>query len=274
LRIAWFKPVFGKRRVGWKLRLLFWGGFLGLLAGGYYWQPLRYEFFPPAAPSLTPITPPEAGLFKSGVRVLIVAGHPDDSEFYLGGTLLQMAKAGAVIRLVCMTDGDKAFYPFGVPDGLTETRRSEQRKAAAVWRGSVVFLGYSDGRLPVNDETVSDLATVLKDFRPDVVLAPDVTYRPRRSHSDHIDAGRNAERALDSLGWKGTVGLYNSRAPNCYVDITREWQGKVGLISLHASQFGGAKSAFIESLLARLARDQGAIVGVEMAESLRVCTIE
>jgi LmbE family N-acetylglucosaminyl deacetylase len=270
LRIAWFKPVFGKKKVGWKRRLLVWGVFLGVLTGAYYWQPLRYEFFPPDPPEQAPVTPSEAGLLKAGVRVLIVAGHPDDSEFYLGGTLLQMAAAGLKVRLVCMTDGDKSFYPFGVPEGLTETRRAEQRRAAEAWKGDVVFLGYGDGRLPVNARTVADLVDEIEKFKPDIVMAPDVLYRPRRSHSDHIDAGRNAERSLAVLVWKGTVALYNTRAPNCSVDITRDWQGKVELIRFHASQFGGSKQGFIETMLARRARDAGKESGVEMAENLRV----
>lgn len=273
MRIAWFKPVFGNKKVGWKRRLAFWGLFLSALVGGYYWQPLRYEFFPPDAPDQTVVSPASAGLFTGGTRVLLVAGHPDDSEFYLGGTLLQMARNGVRIRLVCMTDGDKAYYPFGVPDGLTETRRGEQTRAAEAWKGDVVFLGYKDGRLPVNDETIRGLASEIEKFDPDVILASDTLYRPRRSHSDHIDAGRNALLAIERLGWKGTLGLYNSRAPNCYVDVTGDWFGKLELIALHESQFGGSRTGFIGGMLTRRAQETGREAGYTLAEGLRIVVL-
>ncbi len=272
--MARFKRAPSRKGVSKKRRLLLWGLFLSLFVGAYYWQPLRYEFFPPTPPEQARITPEDAGLFTPGVRVLIVAGHPDDSEFYLGGTLLKMARAGAVIRLVCMTDGDKAYYPFGVPEGLTETRRGEQRAAAKVWKGDVVFLGYRDGRLPVNQDTVRDLETEIEKYKPDIVMYQDPLYRPRRSHSDHIDAGRNTERVLATDRWKGTVAIYNTRAPNCFIDITSEWKGKTDLISIHDSQFGGSKQGFIEGMVARRAQDAGKEIGVAMAESLRVVSVK
>jgi LmbE family N-acetylglucosaminyl deacetylase len=249
---------------------MFWGLFLGALVGGYYWQPLRYEFFPPEPPEAARVTPESVGLFESGKRVLIVAGHPDDSEFYLGGTLLKMARAGARVRLVCMTDGDKAFYPFGVPEGLTETRRGEQTRAAREWNGDVVFLGYKDGRLPVNDDTVADIVEQIERFRPDVILSIDVQYRPRRSHSDHIDSGRNALLAIERMGWTGTLGLYNSRAPNCFIDVTADWFGKMELIAIHESQFGGSKNGFIGGMLTRRAQEAGQEAGFPLAEALRI----
>lgn len=270
MRIAWLKPVFGKKKVSWKRRLLFWGLFLGGLVGGYYWQPLRYEFFPPEAPKLARVSPDSVGLFRSGSRVLLVAGHPDDSEFYLGGTLLKMARAGVRVRLVCMTDGDKAYYPFGVPDGLTETRREEQKRAVEAWNGEVVFLGYKDGRLPVNDDTVADIVAQIGEFEPDIVLAIDTLYRPRRSHSDHVDSGRSALLAIEKSGWKGVLGLYNSRAANCFVDVTSDWIGKLEIVAYHESQFGNGKMGFIGSMLTRRAQESGKEAGVPFAEGLRI----
>jgi LmbE family N-acetylglucosaminyl deacetylase len=264
-----FRPI-GRKKVGWKRRLVFWGAFVAVLLGGYYWQPIRIEFFPPEAPRLERVTPESAGLFSPGTKVLIVTGHPDDSEFYLGGALLRMSKAGAVLRLVSMTDGDKAYYPCCVEPGLTERRRKEQRRAARLWNGDVVFLGFKDGRLPVNDETVSSLVEQFRLFDPDVVVSIDPVYRPRQSHSDHIDAGRNALRALEEWGEPVTVALCNTRAPNCFIEIEREWFGKVDLLAAHESQFYGDRLDLITGFLADRAIREGKKAGLGMAESLRV----
>lgn len=255
--------------MGWKKRLVFWGGFFGLLALAYYWQPQRYEVFPPTVPESPRVNPAAFGLFEPGARVLVVTGHPDDSEFYLGGTLLRLAESGAVIRLVAMTDGDKAYYPFGVEAGLTETRREEQRRAAQVWNGDVVFLGFMDGRLPVSDETVESLRQQIQAFGPDFVLAQDPLYRPRTTHSDHIDAGRNALRAVERWGRPCKVLLFNTRAPNCYVDVQKYWFGKLDLLAIHESQFHGDRLLRISSYLADRALRDGEAAGQGMSESFR-----
>jgi len=265
-----FRPIGRKKRVGWKPRVAFWGVFLAVLVGGYYWQPIRFEFFPPEAPVQSRVQPDEVGLLRSGARILLVMGHPDDSEFYLGGTLLQMARAGAVVRLVAMTDGDKAYYPCCVEPGLTERRRREQRYAASLWKGDVVFLGFKDGRLPVNDETVALLVEEFESFDPDVIVSIDPVYRSRQSHSDHIDAGRNTLLAIEKWNRPVTVALCNTRAPNCFIEIERDWFGKTDLIAAHESQFFGDRLDLIAGFLAERAIREGEKAGLGMAESLRV----
>ena len=263
------RPLIGKKRVSWRRRLAFWGCFFGLLVGFYYWQPQRYEFFPPAAPELKRVSPEEVGLLTPGVRVLVITAHPDDSEFFIGGTLLRIASTGAKIRLVVMTDGDKAYYPFGVDPSLTQTRRTEERRAAAKWNGEVFFLGYRDGRLPVNEQTVGDIVSQLRQFQPDIVIAQDPVYRQRISHSDHIDAGRNALRALDLWGGHCWVALMDTRAPSCFIDIDKQWLGKVDLLKTHASQFHGERLELVTGFLAERAMEEGNRAGLGMAESFR-----
>lgn len=273
MKRTWKQVLFGSKKVSWKKRLAFWGCFFGSLALAYYWQPQRFEFFPPEAPEIGRIDPSAVGLFRPGVRVLVVTGHPDDSEFYIGGTLLRIAETGAVSRLVAMTDGDKAYYPFGVPKELTETRRKEQREATREWGGDVVFLGYKDGRLPVNDDTVDDLVEEFEKFKPDVVMSIDPVYRPRITHSDHIDAGRNTLLALKRWGKPCTVMLFNTRAANCFVEIQKYWFGKRGLIAKHKSQFFGDRLEWVTTFLAERAVRDGERSGLDMAEGFRVYSV-
>ena len=40
-------------------------------------------------------------------RVLVVTPHPDDAEFWAGGTIARWVKEGATVRYVLCTDGDK-----------------------------------------------------------------------------------------------------------------------------------------------------------------------
>src|SRR5271155_1613601 len=86
------------------------GIFALALAGLYFYQPQRYDFFPRPAPEPNPpVDPDSKHLFAPGTRVAVVAAHPDDPEFFIGGILTELAKAGAKIAIIMCTDGDKGY---------------------------------------------------------------------------------------------------------------------------------------------------------------------
>src|SRR6266852_5609743 len=96
----------------------------GAAWAAYRYQPLQFCLRPGHPPEAGPrITAEALGLFRPDTRVLIVTAHPDDTEFYLGGTLLRLAEAGARLHLIVATDGDKGYYPLARPDALRQRRR-------------------------------------------------------------------------------------------------------------------------------------------------------
>ena len=250
-------------------RIIVWGC-LGVIGVSFYlWQPIRVHLFSKSAPEMTLVQVEEVGLLEKGKRILIVAGHPDDSEFYLGGTLTRAHEAGAIVRLVAMTNGDKAFYPFGVPASLTATRQKEQSEAAAQWGGEAVFLNYRDGRLPVSEKTVKDLLNEIEKFKPDIVITFDPEFGPSRTHRDHDSAGENVVRALEQWNRDCWVLFFNTRAPNLSVEISDHWDQKVELLKIHKSQFNGGRLEFVSNLLFENAIIEGGKAGLNMAESFR-----
>ena len=79
--------------------------------------------------ALTPtvIEPP------SGGSVMAIAAHPDDIESWCGGTLARAVDAGAQVRLLLVTSGDKGSPdPDADPAQVATTRESEAREAARV----------------------------------------------------------------------------------------------------------------------------------------------
>ena len=84
---------------------------------------MRIDLSTDSGPALPLLTPEKIGLFAQGRRIMIVARHPDDAEFFLGGTLTRAHEAGATIRLVAMTNGDKAGL------NLAESYPSEKKAA-------------------------------------------------------------------------------------------------------------------------------------------------
>jgi LmbE family N-acetylglucosaminyl deacetylase len=54
-----------------------------------------------------------SGLVRSdppiAVSILAIAAHPDDIESWCAGTLARAVDAGATVRLLLVTSGDKGF---------------------------------------------------------------------------------------------------------------------------------------------------------------------
>ena len=64
-------------------------------------------------------------------KVIVFAPHPDDAEFYAGGTLTRMIAEGDKVVIVVATDGSKGSFEHA-GDALAALRRSEALQAAKV----------------------------------------------------------------------------------------------------------------------------------------------
>lgn len=128
------------------------------------------------------------------LRVLVVLAHPDDPEFFCGGTVARWASEGREIHYCLMTRGDKGADAPGVdPTALAETREREQRSAAKVLGvHNVEFLDYEDGSLVADLETRKDVVRVIRIVRPDIVITCDPTnvFGQFINHVDHRVTGQ------------------------------------------------------------------------------------
>ena len=258
-----------------------WAG-LGItasLAGlyaAYRYQPQRYAFFPKALPDKNPpINPDTSHLFSPSARVAVVAAHPDDPEFYIGGFLTELGKAGAKILIVMCTDGDKGYYPRFMTDAAENrrVRQLEQIEAAEQYGAQVVFLGKPDGRLKGDAHTVLEVIRALEAFQPEYVVTFDPLYHPRLQHADHIaagSAGSKATLAVQSVRW---LMRFSTRAANWYADITPTWKKKRELLAIHKSQFIGDRFEWIVNMVADRAKAEGELAGVAYAEGFRCLRI-
>ena len=78
-----------------------------------------------------------------GKVALAVCAHPDDLEFFCGGSAVAMVRAGWDVRLVIATDGDRGTHDPAVSrESLAALRRAESRSAGQILGLSgIVFLG-------------------------------------------------------------------------------------------------------------------------------------
>ncbi len=194
--------------------------------------------------------------------VLVVMAHPDDPEFFCGGTVARWAAQGREIVYLLLTRGDKGADEPGVdPADLAKTRSEEQSAAAAVLGvKDVRFLDYHDGELRVDQGLRRDVTRVVRQVRPYTIVTSDPGNYYIFSfvnHSDHRIAGHVA---LDAV-WPGARSalyypdLYHEEGlephrvrevfiagavhPDTKIDVTDYFDLKMKALAEHASQIEG-----------------------------------
>jgi LmbE family N-acetylglucosaminyl deacetylase len=135
-------------------------------------------------------------------RVLVVSAHPDDPDFGAGGTIAKLAKGGARVSYVIVTDGSQGGEdPKQKDSELTAIREKEQKAAARVLGvKKVEFLGYKDGHVAPNLKLRHDIVRMIRKHRPELVI----THIPGRvldapmggSHPDHLAVGEATMAAV------------------------------------------------------------------------------
>jgi LmbE family N-acetylglucosaminyl deacetylase len=195
-------------------------------------------------------------------RVLVAVAHPDDAEFWAGGTIARWADAGVEVTYCVLTNGDAGGFSPSLPRGeLPRVRQTEQQQAAGVLGvQKVQFLDLPEGGLRDSPHDLHvELVQVIRRVRPQMVVtwSPEWNWQRFRScHPDHLATGAAVLSAiypdagnpfafpelLDSEG----LQLWTVREPwlidsperevNHYVDITATLDRKVAAVLAHASQ--------------------------------------
>lgn len=205
-------------------------------------------------------------------RVLVVIAHPDDAEFWAGGTIAQWSAAGVEVTYCVLTSGEGGgFDPLIPRSEMPRIRRAEQREAANVLGvRHVEFLDLYEGSLIQHTREVHlSLVRIIRQVRPERVVtwSPEWNWgRFRSCHPDHLATGAATLRAiypdagnrfalpslLEDEGLQPwtvrEVWLINSpaREINRYVDITDEFDTKVAAVRKHASQVGNREDLAAE----------------------------
>lgn len=195
----------------------------------------------------------------SDLTILGVFAHPDDAEFFAGGTFAKWAADGAKITWVIATRGDKGSAdPEMTPEKLAAIREEEATKAGAVLGIEVVFLDYTDGELYPTLDLRRDVTRMIRLKKPDIVVTLDPTvfwYGTRGiNHPDHRAIGAatlesvfpTARDRLNFLEQERDEGLEPHKAltvyiagaaePTLKVDVTDHIEKQVEALYYHKSQ--------------------------------------
>lgn len=195
-------------------------------------------------------------------RVLVITAHPDDVDFGAAGTVANLTDAGVVVTYCLVTDGQAGGYDESISrPRMAAIRREEQTKAAAeVGVTDLIFLGHMDGEVEFTMELRHELARVIRQVRPQVVItqSPQINITSvYGSHADHVATGQAAWTAvypdarnpfafpeLLTSGFEPWAAdeiwiMFGAGAPNEPVesiDITAQIERKMRALRCHVSQ--------------------------------------
>jgi len=230
-------------------------------------------------------------------NVLGVFAHPDDPEFGAGGSMAKLAKDGAKVTYVIVTDGSQGGEDPKQKDSELVAIREKEQKAAARVLGvkKVEFLGYKDGHLAPDLKLRHDIVRMIRKYKPELVI----THIPGRvldgpmggSHPDHLAVGeatmaavypdsRNP-RAFRSLLKEGfqphevkEVWLPFWTSGDYLVDISSTLDKKIAALHKHKSQVAKPGQEWdFEKYMRKRHREMGKRGGYKYAESFKRITV-
>lgn len=118
------------------------------------------------------------------MRILCFGAHPDDAEWYAGGSLVCWASKGHDVYAISLTNGNIGHHTID-KDTLTVIRRKEAEESARRGGYNSIVLDYPDGELVPSIELRKHIVEIIRRLKADVVI----THRPVDYHPDHRACG-------------------------------------------------------------------------------------
>jgi LmbE family N-acetylglucosaminyl deacetylase len=200
--------------------------------------------------------PQPAPLPDDWTTALAVAAHPDDLEYGVSAAIAAWTAAGKRVVYLLVTRGEAGIATMP-PDEAGPAREAEERASAAeVGVEDVRFLSYRDGVVVEGLELRRDIARVVREVRPDLVVA--LNHAERWAGPDGAPVGWNSadhravgRATIDAVGDAGNRWIHPDLA---HVDPHEVRHVVVG----HSPAAGHAVdvSGFVERAVASLAHHE------------------
>jgi len=207
--------------------------------------------------------------------VMAIACHPDDIEFGMAGTLLQLQKAGWEVHYMNVANGSLGSEKYDT-ETIIRMRREEAMNAAKlagfIYHESIC----NDLEVFYNAELFGKLVPVVREVKPKIVL----THGPYDYMEDHVNTGRlavsaafcrgmgNAKTCRPSQKFDDFLTVYHSMShaisdglrrpiiPGLFVNIEPVIEMKKKMLACHKSQqswldVSQAINAYIQGLVDR-----------------------
>ncbi len=213
-------------------------------------------------------------------KILIILAHPDDPEFFLGGSISRWVRAGHEVRYALLTKGDKGAKDEALSAEAVARIRIAEQEAAAQILGvtSVDFMDYEDGYLMPDLAMRKKIVRCIREYQPEILVTCDPTNLfPSPQYINHPDHRYTGQVVLDAVfpaagnpfffpellkeGFKyhtpEEVWMSLTNEPDVKLDVTAHWSEKIEALKCHASQIGDP-DAFEKRMRERVHKDDDA----------------
>jgi len=186
------------------------------------------------------------------MRVAVFCAHEDD-EMSAGGTIYKHTQRGDEVVVIYLTDGSGGAMDID-PKKLSQIRYEEARNACKILGvQKVEFLGFKDGFLFFNDETLKAVARIIRNYKPHRIYTHYPGETLGRDNLDHTvvgrlvleaafktsyhnypELGRDVWRTPEIYAYESISSLPN---PTTYVDVTDVLEIKLKSANEYKSQY-------------------------------------
>lgn len=118
------------------------------------------------------------------MNILVIGAHPDDAEWYAGGSMICWTQQGHKVFAISVTNGQLGHHKLP-PDKVAPLRKHEARESARRGGYQSMVMDFPDGELMPTIEVRKELVRLLRRLNADLVL----THRPWDYHPDHRACG-------------------------------------------------------------------------------------
>jgi LmbE family N-acetylglucosaminyl deacetylase len=222
-------------------------------------------------------------------RVLCVQPHYDDNDIGAGGTIARLARDGAEVHYLTVTDDLLGVLDreLSDTDAAARIREEQLRAGAELGVRSQHRLEYPDAGDWSAFALRRELVRALRLVRPDFVLTVD-PFLPYEAHQDHVKTGTavaeacllfglprvssgdaEVDRGFAPFRLRG-VAFYFSARPNCFVDIGATRAAKHRALDAYQAQFDATGLRALHAALEHKERAWAQGRGFEYGEALFV----
>ena len=187
--------------------------------------------------------------------ILAVQPHYDDNDIGAGGTLAALAKAGAEIYYLTVTNDLVGVLDETLPPQEATLQLEAEQAQAGMLIGvkQQYWLGYPDAGPFDHFELRGRIIQHIRMLRPDFIFTVD-PWTPYEAHTDRIRTGLAVAEAAILYGFKRIatrpeidanyqphdllgIAFYHGWVPNTFMDITQTREKKHTAIDAYKSQF-------------------------------------
>lgn len=130
-------------------------------------------------------------------HILAIGGHAGDMDLTAGAVIAKYTQAGHRATFLHLTPGEKG-HPRLTPEDYGKQKVEEAHRFAEIVGADVRFLAYKDAELPVDEEVKYEVADVIREVKPDILI----THWHGSIHKDHANTHYIVEDARFYAGLK------------------------------------------------------------------------